>query len=263
MSRRWLLFLTVLVLLFFFSSRARSLVGTAASVVAYPFVSVGSYVGTTVKGWSADLKTNKQLRAQCAFLSKERSTVRAKSVALVAVVRVHNLTHELTTFKKRFTSDGVQLARIIAKTLSPTEQTMMIDKGSRDGVERDAVVFHVFHLLGRVMDVYPWYSRVLLVTDRRSRVPVVVGLHAEGIGEGSNDEESMVVKFINRDVPVSVGELVLTSGQGLVFPEGLGCGEVRSVQRVGEYHEIEVGVRSEVRGLTHCLVAKRGSGAIR
>ncbi len=262
MTRRWLLAFTVVITMFAFSSRARSLLSSASSVVVYPFAATASSIGSTMRGWSKVLESKASLRSRCATLERRLEILRAEHVVLAAATREYNLTHELATFQRRFAGPHVQRARIIAKTLSPTKQTMLIDKGSRDGVERDAIIFHAFHLLGRVMKVFPWYSQVLVITDARSRVPVAVGTNAEGIAEGTNDEHSMMVRYISRDMPVSDGEVMLTSGQGLVFPEGLGCGSVQDVKRAREYHEITVSLPIDLRGLSHCLVARRGEEPI-
>ncbi len=115
-------------------------------------------------------------------------------------------------------------ARIAAESDGPYAETLLANAGRAQGVEESAVAVNEGGLVGRVVQLGERSSRILLITDFNSRIPVmgeISGLRA--IMYGGRDGFGMLT-----DLPESedfiTGERIITSGEAGVFPRGLIAG---------------------------------------
>jgi rod shape-determining protein MreC len=120
-------------------------------------------------------------------------------------------------------------ARVIANTGGAFARSLMIDAGSASGIARGQAAITGEGLVGRVLEVGRRAARVLLVTDLNSRVPVFVGdLHQRAVLAGDNSERPCL-RYLEAAATVKIGDRVVTSGEGGVFPPGLPIGVVATV----------------------------------
>jgi rod shape-determining protein MreC len=109
--------------------------------------------------------------------------------------------------------------------------TVTIDKGTRRGIARDMCVVTDKGVVGKVLSVGPLSARVLLLSDSNSRVGALIQrTRTHGIVQG-NDRGGCVMKYIDPMADVERGDLVVTSGDSLIFPKGLAIGVVTKVER--------------------------------
>jgi len=128
-------------------------------------------------------------------------------------------------------------ARVIANSGVAYVRSLMVHAGSEDGVERGQAAVTGEGLVGRVSEVGSRAARVLLVTDLNSRVPVIVeGPQQRALLTGDNSERPRL-RYLDAGAGLKVGDRVVTSGQGGVFPPGLPVGVVASVD--GEAPSVE------------------------
>lgn len=122
-------------------------------------------------------------------------------------------------------------ARVIARSPNNWQQRLVIDRGSASGIGVDSVVLIPRGVIGRVLKVSPNSAVVRLLTDpgqtvgvlnQRSRTPAVV------LGEGS---ANLVLQYLPQQSDFRVGDAVLTSGLGGVYPKGLSVGRVTRVEQ--------------------------------
>lgn len=127
----------------------------------------------------------------------------------------------------------VLTSRVIGEPAGPFLRAVLIGAGSRDGVDEYQPVMDARGLVGRIVTAGRVSSRVLLLNDLNSRVPVSVG---EGdhraVLEGDNKTFPKLT-FLPFDATISVGDRVRTSGDGGVFPPGLPIGEVAEITQGG------------------------------
>ena len=120
-------------------------------------------------------------------------------------------------------------ARIIANSGGAYVRTIMIDAGSDDGLARGQAVISGEGLVGRLTEVGSRAARVLLITDLNSRVPVLVeNSHEAAVLAGDNSDRPRLVYFGNGH-EIKIGDRVVTSGEGGIFPPGLAVGVVSAV----------------------------------
>jgi rod shape-determining protein MreC len=128
-------------------------------------------------------------------------------------------------------------ARVIANSGGAYVRSMMVYAGSDNGVERGQAAVTGEGLVGRVSEVGSRAARVLLVTDLNSRVPVIVeGPQQRALLTGDNSDRPCL-RYLDAGAGIKIGDRVVTSGQGGVFPPGLPVGVVASID--GETPRVE------------------------
>jgi rod shape-determining protein MreC len=122
-------------------------------------------------------------------------------------------------------------ARVIGKELGALSRTLLINKGSADGLTSGMPVLVPPGLIGRLTDVSWHYSKVLLLIDENSNMDAVVQRNrTQGIISGAGPE-GMMLKYVPQTQDVQKGDVIVSSGIGGVFPAGLMVGLVHDVDR--------------------------------
>ena len=127
----------------------------------------------------------------------------------------------------------VKVAQLLAVDLDPTVQQIVLDKGSHDHVYSGQPVLDAYGVMGQVADVGPRTSKILLITDANSAVPVKDyrnGFRAIAVGLGASQHLALI--HVTGTVNIKVGDLFVTSGLGLRFPVGYPVGVVSSIKKV-------------------------------
>jgi len=106
---------------------------------------------------------------------------------------------------------------------------ILIGKGSNDGIKAGAVVVAPGGLVGRVTNVSPNSSQVLLISDPNSQVGVVVSRSRySGMLKGQS-QNTATLEFFERDPDAKVGDIVHTSQFSTLFPENVPVGRIKSI----------------------------------
>ena len=116
-------------------------------------------------------------------------------------------------------------ARVIADAGNTYVKSLIVSVGRNEGVEKGNAVLSGDGLIGRIVEVGEKTSRILLVTDINSRVPVVIedtGQHA--VMAGTNGIKPKLI-HLPLDSEISKGGRLITSGYGGMYPHGLPVGE--------------------------------------
>lgn len=120
-------------------------------------------------------------------------------------------------------------ARIIADTGGAFFHSQIINAGARQFIRRGQAVIWQGGLIGRVAEVGERTSRVLLMTDINSRIPVVVESTGDRAIVRGNNSPRPLLQFLPGNSPISPGDRIVTSGHGGVYPPGLAVGTVAEV----------------------------------
>lgn len=122
---------------------------------------------------------------------------------------------------------------VVGKDATNWFRSVLVDRGSRHGIERHAAVFGVGGLVGQVVDVAPSSARVQLITDPVSSVGVLLQTsRVTGLLVGAQSGR-LRIKYLPITAEVRDGEPVITSGLGGVYPKGIHIGKVVSVDKRG------------------------------
>ncbi|MBQ9731824.1 MAG: rod shape-determining protein MreC [Alphaproteobacteria bacterium] len=121
-------------------------------------------------------------------------------------------------------------AKVVAEEGSAFAHSMVAYVGDTK-VEKGQVVLSDKGLVGRVDKVGSNYTKIILITDINSKIPVVVeNTRVRGILSGDNTNTPKMI-FIPLDADVKVGDRIVTSGVASVFPSGLPIGKVIRVTK--------------------------------
>jgi len=133
-------------------------------------------------------------------------------------------------------------ARVIANSGGAYVRTVMVNAGSQAGLARGQAVITGDGLVGRLTEVGSRAARVLLITDLNSRIPVKIeGSNTGAVLAGDNSERPRLL-YVGSPEALKIGDRVVTSGEGGVFPPDLPVGMVSAVgpggPRVEPYVEL-------------------------
>ncbi len=147
------------------------------------------------------------------------------------------------------------VAEVVGIDPSPWSEVVTMNKGSRDGLRKDIAVVTHQGLVGRTIEVAPHYATVLLVTDRRSAVDAFIQrTRARGIVVGKS-RRLCELRYVDLHADIQVGDTVVASGLGEVYPKGLLIGTVAAVLQKphGLFHEVEVQPSADLAKLEEVL----------
>ncbi|MCX7890046.1 MAG: rod shape-determining protein MreC [Rhodobacteraceae bacterium] len=115
---------------------------------------------------------------------------------------------------------------VMADSGSPFRQSVLLNVGSRDGIVDGWATTDGLGLVGRIAGVGKTTSRVLLLTDASSRIPVTVQPSGQKAILSGDNTARPLIEFVEDADRVRAGDRIVSSGDGGVFPAGLLVGQV-------------------------------------
>ncbi|NQT00238.1 MAG: rod shape-determining protein MreC [Candidatus Omnitrophica bacterium] len=143
---------------------------------------------------------------------------------------VNQRLRELLSLSKK-KSLPTQVALLISRDSSNWTRIVMIDKGTSSGIAPGMPVVSGENLLGKVIEVAPFSSKVSLIVDFNSKVPAKISRTGEqGVAFGALQSGGSVckMKYIHQ---AEIGDKVISSGLGKIYPKGLLLGEVVNLEQ--------------------------------
>lgn len=181
----------------------------------------------------SNLSTHQALLNENTALKAEQLLLRARLQKLIAL---ENENANLRALLKSLPQNSQKIERMAAGQLLAVNegsysQEVIVDKGSREGVYVGQPVLDAGGVMGQVIGVGLLTSRVLLITDVRSAVPVEDsrnGIRAIAMGQGASGQ--LVLIHVPEMSEVKVGDLLVTSGLGGNYPQGYPVGVISSAK---------------------------------
>ena len=214
------------------------------SLVATPFNAAGNVMGnlTASQETLSELREqNAELTAQVAELSESKKTSE----------RLESLLNLQSTYSLTSTA-----ARIIGNSSDAWSRAVTIDKGTAAGFSCGMAVCNSGGVIGQIVEVSATTSTVQLITDEGSGVSAMIqSTRAQGMLQGQPDG-SLRLSYVSTESDVKVGDIVITSGIGGVYPKGLPLGTVSSVEKSDNdvYYTIVVRAQSTAENNEEVLV---------
>lgn len=201
---------------------------TGLTAASEPFAVVGTWVTTPLRAignWVASTGVN---RTDYAALQKQNLDLKQRLAALQEAQLQNDRIRALVDFAKAQNLPSIG-AQVIGRPTESRQQSILIDRGTNNNVKLGDAVIAAGGLVGQVVEVTPWSARVRLITDSESGVAVLVQrTRANGIVQGTLDGP-LQLEFVDKKTPPVVGDVLITSGLGGVFPKGIVVGEVTDV----------------------------------
>lgn len=230
------------------------------SYVWYPLLQCQYWCTRPFVHWWSSYQAQKSstLVADYTFACAERDRLRAENIQLRAQQHQYESIKELIAFSKRYEVCNAHVVTVLMRCFGPTEHFFLVDAGSRHGIKRDMIALYENCLVGRVVEVYPWYSKVLLITDKTCKVAVEGQLHhAPGIYEGCAYTTQSIVRYVNKLNEVEENELFISTGQGLIFPRGFCVGRMKAIHDVGLYNTVDIVPVLDFKTITSCVLIEQ------
>lgn len=193
---------------------------------------VAELVGAVESFWR-NLGRVSEMADQNDSYRQEIDRLQAELVRLKELELENEALRQLLGLKQQTRPGELLPVRVIGSDVSPLLYSITIDRGGNDGVQKDMPVVTWKGLAGRVTRVAATTSKVLLLTDVNSSVSVRIqdpDSRASGIARGRSDG-TLLLEHVLQQEPLSPGQLVITSGLGGVFPEGLVVGRIERVMQ--------------------------------
>ncbi len=167
---------------------------------------------------------------------------------------------------------GFVTTRVIGDQGGAFVRSVLVNAGTSQGAARGQAAVTGEGLAGRVAEVGGRSARVLLITDMNSRIPILVGGARDRAVLAGDNTGLPLLLYLGPRVEVQVGDRIVTSGHGGVFPPGLPVGQVASVSQEGirvqpfvdwghmEYLRL---IDYQLPGILHAFQGDEGSGTDR
>lgn len=163
-------------------------------------------------------------------LQKAIDRLRLEQASLLEDARQGQRLQSLLGFQQKYIYTTLP-AQAIGSSGSDQSHVFYIDKGSNDGLKSDMAVITADGIVGKVRDVFPRTSQVLVINDQTSGAGVILETtRIRGILRGNAAGQLQIVGIM-ADQRIQPGEKIFTAGGDLIFPRGLPVGVVEKVVR--------------------------------
>ena len=181
------------------------------------------------QGVSSQFGSRTELVAENEKLKTENLLLQGRMQKLAALTEQNVRLRELLN-SSALVNEKVEVAELIGMDPNPFTHRIIINKGERDGVVLGQPVLDARGLMGQVVELMPYTSRVLLLTDTTHSIPVQVnrnGLRA--IASGTGNPERLELRHVADTADIKEGDLLVSSGLGQRFPAGYPVATVKEV----------------------------------
>ncbi|MBP3232395.1 rod shape-determining protein MreC [Anaerovibrio sp.] len=199
-----------------------------------PFQRAISWAGDKINGATTTVWEIATVYYQNKELKEEVFALRQQNLQAAEYVAENIRLQEMLNYKHAAVQFDLMPAKVIGRESSTWTSVISINRGSSDGIKPNMPVVTEKGLVGVITDVSPVASRVQLLLDSRFSVGTLVQRpesRVAGIVQG-NPSDAMLPQMINipRNSDIIVGDTIVTSGFGGVFPKGLMVGSVATVK---------------------------------
>lgn len=232
------------------------------AAVSSPFATAGTFMTSPVRAmrdWLGGLGTS---RGDYDALKAQNLQLKQRLAGLEEAKLENERIRALVDFASTQDLKTVG-ARVIGRPTDTRQNSIMIDRGTSSDVKTGDAVMAAGGLVGQVVEVTPWSARVLLITDAESGVAVLVQrTRVDGIVRGSI-QGPLRLEFVGKTAAPVIGDVLLTSGLGGVYPKGIVVGEVTEVssQQTDLFASVTVESRVDITRVEEVLVIVGASAA--
>jgi rod shape-determining protein MreC len=202
------------------------------SVMAYPLHWLAAAPGRSYAWFDESSKTRAELESDNVVLASENLRLKLRLQRFEWLEQENRRLRAASASTARIV-DRTLLAEIMRVDLDPFRQRVLIGRGSRDGVFKGQAVLDAGGIFGQVSHVGPVSAELILISDSEHALPVQImrnGLRTIAVGTGRPDELSL--PYLSKNADIKVGDLLVSSGLGGVYPPGYPVARITDVSRV-------------------------------
>ena len=144
----------------------------------------------------------------------ENEVTRLRSIKAAAIKKIEN----------------IKIAKVIQRDVIPNKKSLKMNIGLKDNIKMGQTVMGVNGLIGQVVEINSFTSKVLLITDSSSNVPAIIARTGQQvIVKGESQTDMMEISFLKNEANIQKGDLIVTSGQAKRFIASIKVGRVTDV----------------------------------
>jgi rod shape-determining protein MreC len=195
-----------------------------------PIVKLSSKIGQGIAGLVNILANISDLNKTNIDLGQKNLALQAEIAKLKEVERENDILRE--TLNISSPDEPIQeVASIVGKDVQGIQDWILLNRGTRHGIKKNrAVISPQGALVGRIVEVQDDFSKVMLITNKKSLVAALV---AETRSEGlikKNANSGLIMDLIPKTENLEIGQTVITSGMDNIFPRGILIGKIESIE---------------------------------
>jgi len=228
-----------------------------ATKITYPVVFVASGVSDFIQKRVERRESYEQISSELKLMTEKCNQFYEENIKIKALFKFDSDSKEVREFKERYNLDGMIVCKVLLKSLKKDGQFFLINRGSTNGIKKNMVGIYKFQILGKITEVHDYYSKLTLITDESCKVAAFTSsTNANGIVIGQNQKNCCKMHYVSHLLDVADDDLVLSTGRGLVFPEGFCIGKIvkHSHSHNTLYHDIDVEPMIDFRTIKYCLL---------
>ena len=203
---------------------------TVLSYTVMPIQRGFSYFINWISGYGEIFPQIETLKKDNEQLKEENDRLKDSVADYTMIYNENKMLKEQMTLQDKYPEFDTLVGTIIADNVNNWNKLIIVNQGSKDGVEVGMTVVSEKGLVGYVKEVSDSISKVLCLTDVGNSISCRLSKTKEAVvckGELSLENESKLkLKYIPTDVELAVGDIVETSGIGGIYKKGITVGEI-------------------------------------
>lgn len=225
-----------------------SFVENVVNVIVTPMQKIITNTGAGINNFFGYFSDIDVIREENEHLKKQNAELNNRIKAIETAEKENESLRSLLGLKKTLTEFETKAAEVVSRDPGNWFSTITVDKGTADGIVVDQpVITNNKALVGRVYEVGSNWSKIITVTDPECSAGALIERSGEyGVTEGDallEEEGKFKLSYISKNTNLIVGDTLVTSGLGGIFPQGLYIGKVQSmktdVQGISQYAVVE------------------------
>ena len=196
------------------------------SVIVYPLQYLVNFPANVGNWASENFSSRNTLQEENATLRTQNQILRAQLQKLTFIESENIHLRNLLQSSKRM-GERILIAELLSVDMDPYKQQVTLNKGSGDDIYAGQPIVDAKGVMGKLVHITPVTSTALLITDPDHILPVQVnrnGLRA--IAKGTGNRTRLEIPYLPNNADIKVGDLLVTSGLGCVFPAGYPAAKV-------------------------------------
>jgi len=231
-SKKYLIIVIVLIVGLIFLNFIPGLVKKMNNIIFKIFSPIEKLffrVGDKVIGFFEIVLSIKDLNRENTLLEGKNLELETEIIRLKEIERENQILREGLNISQR-NQLNLEFASVVGKDIEGSQDWILINKGSDDGLKKDmAVISKEFVLAGKTIEVMPDFSKVILITNRESIVAALIeGERSQGLVK-KEKRGKLFMDFIPRNEKLEIGERIITSGMDKIYPEGILIGKIETI----------------------------------
>lgn len=217
------------------------------SILALPVQKMVDAPIRLVSWTNSTMTTHQHLLMENADLRSQQLIVEAKLQRLVSLQKENEDLRKLLNSTAKLSTQST-VAQLLAVDLDPSVQQVILNKGEKQKVYEGQPVLDAYGVVGQIVTVGPYTSRILLISDQRSAVPVQDGRSGvRAIAVGSGSSQLLTLLHVPDTADIQEGDVLVSSGLGQRFPAGYPVGTVIQVKKISAEPFVSITVMPKAR----------------